>query len=171
QLAETSQVADIVHFLGRRERHELSKYYSAADVFVTTPWYEPFGITPVEAMACARPVIGSDVGGIRYTVQPGKTGFLVPPRDPVALADRLAALAANPSLAWRMGNAGLRRARSQFTWSQVAQKLARVYEDIAAPVVRAPVVRAATAARASRYGAFAASYRAMPMAIHHKEVQ
>ena len=61
---------------------ELAAYYAACDVFVTTPWYEPFGITPLEAMASARPVIGSAVGGIRYSVVDGVTGFLVPPRDP-----------------------------------------------------------------------------------------
>ena len=51
--------ADRVTFDGRRDRDVLQLYYGAADVFVTTPWYEPFGITPVEAMACARPVIGA----------------------------------------------------------------------------------------------------------------
>ncbi|MFX6637343.1 glycosyltransferase, partial [Acinetobacter baumannii] len=74
---------------GRREREALSDYYCAANVFVTTPWYEPFGITPLEAMACGRPVIGADVGGIRHTVVDGETGYLVPPHDPPALAERL----------------------------------------------------------------------------------
>lgn len=158
QVAQESQVADIVHFLGRRERHELPKFYSASDVFVTTPWYEPFGITPVEAMACARPVIGSDVGGIRYTVENGKTGFLVPPQDPVALADKLAVLAADPALAWRMGNAGLRRARKLFTWSQVAQNIARVFDETAST----PIMR---------YGSLASSHQAVSMAIHHEEAR
>ena len=63
----------------RGGRNVLSRYYSAANVFVTTPWYEPFGITPIEAMACRRPVVGSATGGIKYTVVDGKTGFLVPP--------------------------------------------------------------------------------------------
>ncbi len=58
-------VADAVTFVGSRGRAELRDYYSAADVFVSTPWYEPFGITPVEAMACGTPVIGSAVGGIK----------------------------------------------------------------------------------------------------------
>jgi glycosyltransferase involved in cell wall biosynthesis len=86
KIAHELNVADCVHFLGRRDRDVLRLFYSACDVFVTTPWYEPFGITPLEAMACARPVIGSDVGGIRSTVVHNKTGVLVPPRDPGALA-------------------------------------------------------------------------------------
>lgn len=90
QIAREEGVLEQVMFLGRRGRDTLREVYGAADVFVTTPWYEPFGITPVEAMACALPVIGANVGGIKYSVQDGRTGFLVPPEDPVALADRLA---------------------------------------------------------------------------------
>ena len=87
---------------GRRQRHELRRYHAASDVFVTTPWYEPFGITPLEAMACSRPVIGSAVGGIQYTVLPGVTGLLVPPRDPRALARRLLELQEHPAMAAAM---------------------------------------------------------------------
>ncbi|HEY0818751.1 MAG TPA: glycosyltransferase family 1 protein [Rhizobacter sp.] len=118
-----------VSFTGHRHRSELRRYYAAADVFVTTPWYEPFGITPLEAMACGTPVVGSDVGGIRYSVRDGETGFLVPPHDPAALAQRLAQLYVNPTLARAMGRAGIRRARALFTWEKVAQQLAVVYED------------------------------------------
>src|SRR5690606_16192622 len=60
-------VSDQVRFTGRCRRERLSLYYGAADVFVTTPWYEPFGITPLEAMGCGVPVIGARVGGIQYT--------------------------------------------------------------------------------------------------------
>jgi glycosyltransferase involved in cell wall biosynthesis len=121
-----------VHFLGQKPRAELRHYYGAADAFVTTPWYEPFGITPVEAMACARPVIGSEVGGIKSTVVDGSTGFLVPSRDPQAVADRLATLQRNPALARTMGEAGLRRARLHYTWRTVARQVAAVYAAVLA---------------------------------------
>lgn len=136
-IAAAAGVCDLVTFAGRRERAELAAYYRAADVFVTTPWYEPFGITPLEAMACARPVVGADVGGIRYSVADGVTGFLVPPRDPVALAERLARLLRDPELAERMGAAGLQRARACFTWDSVASRLEEVLQAIA----RAPLPR------------------------------
>lgn len=55
-------MADKVHFLGHRPRQSLRRHYAAANVFVTTPWYEPFGITPLEAMACGIPVVASAVG-------------------------------------------------------------------------------------------------------------
>ncbi|HEY9427284.1 MAG TPA: glycosyltransferase family 1 protein, partial [Gemmatimonadaceae bacterium] len=95
-VAEREGVAKQVRFVGRRGRDLLPYYYSAADVFVTTPWYEPFGLTPLESMACGTPVIGADVGGIRYTVCDGVTGYLVPPDDPESLAERLALVLTEP---------------------------------------------------------------------------
>ncbi|HJV59442.1 MAG TPA: glycosyltransferase family 1 protein [Albitalea sp.] len=138
-VARECGVADRVTFIGHRQRDELRDCYAASDVFVTTPWYEPFGITPLEAMACGTPVIGSAVGGIQYSVVDGVTGFLVPPHDPPALAARLAELHGNPSLAQALGRAGIRRVRSMFTWDRVARELADVYDRIRLP---APAVRA-----------------------------
>jgi len=122
-------VADRVVFEGNQPRSALQRWYAAADVFVTTPWYEPFGITPLEAMACARPVVGSAVGGVRYTVVAGETGLLVPAKDPGALARALVRLRADPARAAAMGEAGLRRVRTEFTWERVAASLAEVFEQ------------------------------------------
>jgi glycosyltransferase involved in cell wall biosynthesis len=130
-IARECGVADQTTFVGRRGRAQLRYFYSAADVFVTTPWYEPFGITPVEAMACGTPVIGADVGGIRYSVADGVTGFLVPPRDPVALAARLDQMQRDPALARRMGESGLARAQTEFTWRGVGDSLAQIYARVA----------------------------------------
>jgi glycosyltransferase involved in cell wall biosynthesis len=135
-IAHECGVAQSVGFIGQRQREALRDHYLAADVFVSTPWYEPFGITPLEAMACGTPVIGSDVGGIRYSVADGVTGFLVPPRDPQALAARLEQLRANPALAAAMGRAGIHRVRSRFTWERVASELVDVYRSVAAARVR-----------------------------------
>ncbi|MFN3403070.1 MAG: glycosyltransferase [Cytophagaceae bacterium] len=85
KIAEEENISDRVIFTGRKKREELKHYYNAADIFISTPWYEPFGITPLEAMACGTPVIGSNVGGIKYSVEHGRTGFLVPPDDPEIL--------------------------------------------------------------------------------------
>lgn len=123
-------IATHVRFTGQQPRAALRDYYSAANVFASTPWYEPFGITPVEAMACARPVIGSEVGGIKSTVSDGLTGFLIPSRDPEALAERLARLHRHPELARAMGEAGRRRACELYTWRHVATQLLAVYGDV-----------------------------------------
>jgi len=130
KIAREERIADQVTFVGRRQRHVLRYYYSAADVFVSTPWYEPFGITPLEAMACCTPVIGSAVGGIKYTVAHGETGFLVPPNHPAALAARLAELFRDPALRSRFGRQSLLRVRRHFTWEKVARSLAEVYETV-----------------------------------------
>jgi histidinol-phosphate phosphatase family protein len=126
-------VADRVVFEGRKQRSDLRDWYAACDAFVTTPWYEPFGITPLEAMACGRPVVGSAVGGVQFSVHDGVTGLLVPPKDPGALAQALGRLRADPALARAMGEAGLRRARSEFTWDKVALALQHVFEQAAVP--------------------------------------
>lgn len=131
-LAAALDIAGYVHFAGQQARSALRHYYSAADAFVTTPWYEPFGITPVEAMACARPVIGSEVGGIKSTVIDGDTGFLVPSRDPQAVAERLATLHRDPGLARSMGEAGLRRAYRHYTWRIVTRQVATIYAAVLA---------------------------------------
>lgn len=124
-------VSDQVTFVGNRNRSELRNYYSAADVFVTVPWYEPFGITPLEAMACSVPVVGSAVGGIKMTVDDGRTGFLVPPRDASALADRLARLFAAPQLRQEMGAEGFCRAHRHFTWEKVTRAMEQLYAQVA----------------------------------------
>jgi glycosyltransferase involved in cell wall biosynthesis/phosphoheptose isomerase len=131
-LAGEEGVADAVTFVGRRGRETLKYYYSAADVFVTTPWYEPFGITPVEAMACGTPVVGSNVGGIKYTVRDNETGYLVPPNDPDRLAERLAHLYQHPKLMNVLSRQAIERANALFTWQKVTHAVAALYEEVTA---------------------------------------
>ncbi|ODT46897.1 MAG: phosphoheptose isomerase [Nitrospira sp. SCN 59-13] len=123
-------VADRVTFVGRRGRDQLKYYYSAADVFVTTPWYEPFGITPLEAMACGTPVVGSNVGGIKFTVRDGETGYLVPPNDPDALAEKIAHLYAHPKLLSVLSRQAIQRVNDLFTWSKVTKGLGALYDRV-----------------------------------------
>jgi len=131
-IASSLGIESWVTFVGRRHREVLKYYYSAADVFVTTPWYEPFGITPLEAMACGTPVIGSNVGGIKFTVKDGETGYLVPPNNPDAIAERIAYLYQNPESQARLGSFGVKRAKALFTWQQVTSNVAALYEEVLA---------------------------------------
>jgi histidinol-phosphate phosphatase family protein len=130
QVAAAEDIADWVTFVGRRGRYDLKYLYSAVDIFVTTPWYEPFGITPLEAMACGTPVVGSDVGGIKFSVEHGETGLLVPPRDPDALAESLATLGKDKELRERMGAQAIRRANNHFTWPKVAASIGDEFERL-----------------------------------------
>ncbi len=143
-VAREEGVGEAVGFVGRRGRSALRLYYSAADVFVTTPWYEPFGITPLEAMACGVPVIGSAVGGIKYSVIDSVTGYLVPPSDPEALADRLARLHDSPRLRDSLGRAALARA-GDFTWERVCGDIVRSYERAASARPQGLTLQAANA--------------------------
>jgi phosphoheptose isomerase len=131
-VARDEGVADLVRFVGRRGRDGLKYYYSAADIFVSAPWYEPFGMTPVEAMACGTPVVGANVGGIKFTVRDGETGYLVPSSDPAALAERLAHLYQHPKLLSLFRRQAIRRVNDLFTWQKVTAAVAALYEDVLA---------------------------------------
>jgi D-inositol-3-phosphate glycosyltransferase len=130
EIARAEGIADRVTFVGRKGQEALKYYYSAADIFVTTPWYEPFGITPLEAMACGTPVVGANVGGIKFTVRDGETGYLVPPKDPDALAERLAHLYRHPKLMSVYRRQAIRRANDLFTWQKVTNAVAALYEEV-----------------------------------------
>ncbi|MCL5784561.1 MAG: glycosyltransferase [Patescibacteria group bacterium] len=130
RIARQEKVEDCVRFVGRRGRETLKYFYNAADVFTTTPWYEPFGITPLEAMACGTPVVGSNVGGIKYTVLDGKTGYLVPPNDAESLAQKLADIFKNRKIANFFKENGLKRVNNAFTWEKIASSISQVYEKV-----------------------------------------
>src|SRR5690606_21157977 len=100
-----------VHLVGAVPRGEMPLWYRSADVLVCAPWYEPFGLTPLEGMACGVPVVATAVGGLMDTVVDGFTGELVPPRDPNALGRALRHLLADPVRRLAYATAGVDRAR------------------------------------------------------------
>ncbi len=130
RVAVEEGVADRVTFAGPVGRDRLKYYYGAADVFVTTPWYEPFGITPLEAMACGTPVVGSNVGGIKFSVRDGECGYLVAPNQPDMLAERLAHLYRHPRLVSVFRRQAINRANDLFTWRNVTNEMAALYERL-----------------------------------------
>src|SRR4051794_10126663 len=118
-LAERHDVTDRVLLRGRVGREELPALLRSADALVTVPWYEPFGITPLEAMACGVPVVASAVGGLIDTVVDGVTGRHVPPRDPRRLAEVLREMLSDPDTLAEQGKAGARRTRQLYDWDRV----------------------------------------------------
>jgi glycosyltransferase involved in cell wall biosynthesis len=113
---------------GQVSRAEMPGIFRSADVVVCAPWYEPFGIVPLEAMACGVPVVAAAVGGLRDTVVDHATGLHVPPRDPEAIASALSLLLENPTLRKKLGQAGERRARTRYSWDRVAAETEKAYQ-------------------------------------------
>jgi type III pantothenate kinase len=129
-LAEEAGVADRVQLLGRLDRSEVPPLIRSADAVVAVPWYEPFGIVPLEAMACGVPVVAAAVGGMIDSVVDGVTGVHVPPRDPERLGDVLAGLLADPDSRERYGRNGVERARRLYDWNRIAAASLDVYERV-----------------------------------------
>ncbi len=143
-LAGERGVADRVELRGRVCHAELPTLLRSADALVTVPWYEPFGITPLEAMACGVPVVASAVGGMIDTVVDGLTGRHVPPRDPERLAAVLRDVLADPDRRAAQSRAGVQRTRQLYAWDRVALATLEVYESL--------VATRRSARRAGRFG-------------------
>lgn len=111
-----------VHFLGARPQAQMALFYAAADACAVPSYYEPFGIVPLEAMACGTPVIASRIGGLQYSVQDGVTGHLVMPRCPIDLAAKLHTVLSKGKEAY--SEAARHRVLQQFAWPSIAQSAA-----------------------------------------------
>ena len=111
-------------------RPSVAQVLSHARAFVCPSVYEPLGIVNLEAMACETAVVASAVGGIPEVVDHGRTGLLVPPSDPAALAAALNRLIDDPGLARQMGIAGRERAVAEFSWRAIAEQTVALYEDL-----------------------------------------
>ncbi len=121
-------LGDRVRLLGAVSEAEVREKLLEAHMFVLASWHEPLGVAYMEAMSCALPTIGTDAGGVRELFD-ARSGLLVPPKDPEALAAAIAALARDPKRAARMGRDGRARVAREFRASAGARTL---LEEIAA---------------------------------------
>lgn len=125
--------ADFVGFQSRdteEGREAMDSFYRSASVFCLPTRFEPFGTSFVEAMGYGLPCVGPDAWAVPEIIADGETGYLVPPEDSGALAESLATLLRNPSLARQMGEAGRARALAHFTWPGITTKMAHVLERL-----------------------------------------
>lgn len=127
EYARELKISDLTHFIGAKDQTELRNYYAAALAIIMPSDYESFGMVALEAMASGTPVIASHVGGLAYLVEDGKTGFLVPVREPHALANRILRLLREPMLHEQMRSLAVERARN-YTWSVIADQVLKVFE-------------------------------------------
>jgi glycosyltransferase involved in cell wall biosynthesis len=121
-------------------------WYRSADVVACAPWYEPFGLTPLEAMACGVPVVAYAVGGLAESIIDGVTGILVPPRDVRHLAASLRAVVGDEVRRMSYASAAVDRVRSRYTWERTAADIERVYASVTGEPVTADLEAALPAA-------------------------
>ncbi len=118
RLAETVGVADRVDFPGRVPHERLADWLGTFDVFVNpSVCMESFGVSVLEASACGLPVVATRVGGVPEVCLDGRTGLLVPPGDPAAIAEAVLALAGDPARREAMGRAGRRLVEADYRWA------------------------------------------------------
>jgi len=129
KVASEVGVRESVDFLGSVAHHELPFFYSAADVCVMPSYSESFGLVGLEAQACGRPVVGSDVTGLRSVVRDEVTGYLIEGHNPAAYAARVGGLLDNPELAQQMGRRG-RLLAQRFSWTRTADRLRDLFEGV-----------------------------------------
>ena len=121
---------DMVEFTGRVTNEQLVRKYSSSHIAVTPSVYEGFGLPAAEAMACEVPVIVTRAGALPEVVGNGKSGILVPPQDPNALAKAIKALLEDETLQHRLSSEGRRRVTRHFTWEQTAKQVVDVYDEV-----------------------------------------
>ncbi|MDD5194123.1 MAG: glycosyltransferase family 4 protein [Candidatus Omnitrophica bacterium] len=119
-----------VKFTGNLFRKQLLTFYQKATVFVRASLTEIFGYSCIEAMSCAKPVIASKVGGLEEIIEHNKTGFLITPKDPEALADKIIELLSNKELCHSVGNAARERVLSTYASEIVSKQMEEFYNSV-----------------------------------------
>jgi L-malate glycosyltransferase len=131
RLAETLGVADHTLFVGAVAASEVPRYHNMIDIFVALSTAESFGVAVIEAAACAKPVVVSDVGGLPEVVDHERTGIVVPARNAVAAADAIDRLIADADLRQRMGTEGRRKVESSYDLERNLDQMLALYDETA----------------------------------------
>ncbi len=129
QRAKRQGILDRIRFVGSVPHTDLVNYYRAADVVAVPSFYESFGLVAVEAMACGTPVVASRAGGLAFSIDDGKTGFLVPSNDADALAARLRLVLTDRCLHDRLGQNAV-AAAARFSWPTITSRTVHIYDQL-----------------------------------------
>lgn len=120
---------EVVQLLGAKPQSEIIKYHQRARLFVLPSVFESMGVATMEAMACGLPVIATEVWGVPELVEDGKNGFLVPPKDPEALAEKMERLLLDPDLCQRFGREGRKKVEREFNLKTEVNKLIKIWME------------------------------------------
>tara|TARA_Y100000994_G_scaffold249297_1_gene260234 strand:+ start:709 stop:1902 length:1194 start_codon:yes stop_codon:yes gene_type:complete len=124
---DSKDLSDDVVLVGSVPHQQLKTYYSAVDVFVLTSFYESLGFVILESMACATPVVASNVGGIPTLVDDSLTGFLIDENNPESFAEKVEELLIDNNLNYKMGQEGLKKAKL-ISWTQMTIQMNSFFE-------------------------------------------
>ena len=111
-------------------RKDIPRIIASLDLLVLTSEKEHFGRVLIEAMACAKPVVATNAGGVPEIVKDGETGILVPPKDSSAMAEAIITLLQDKERARRMGLAGRERVEKMFDIKENARKTEEIYKNL-----------------------------------------
>ncbi|TXH60680.1 MAG: glycosyltransferase family 4 protein [Thiothrix sp.] len=130
QIATDLNIAEKTIFTGRVSHEEVPTYQNMLDISVSVSNSESFGVAIIEASACAKPAVVSNVGGLPEVVDDGVTGIIVPPCDPEATADAIERLILAPTLREKMGRAGRQKVEQLYDWDHNVKHMICVYENL-----------------------------------------
>jgi len=132
ELAKELEIAELTDFVGVIPYNEVPDYLNTFDIFCapSTLDSESFGVAIIEASACELPVVVSDVGGLPEVVDNGETGYVVPSKDPEALADKLYELIFDQDKRKLMGKKGREKVEQLYDWGKNVDKMEEIYQEM-----------------------------------------
>ncbi len=128
-LSEKLGLVEAVFCLGRVKETEIPSLLSGCTLFALPSRKEPFGVAVLEAMAAGRPVVATDVGGVKEIIQNGKNGLLVKPESPEALAQGIKIVLSNPEVAERMVISASKTVREKYSWPRIIERYLKNYQE------------------------------------------
>ncbi len=130
EYAEELGISDKTVFTGAVPHNKITGYHNMMDVEVYLSDYESFGVSVVEALACEKPVVVSNVGGLPEVVDDEKSGFIVPPKNPLKASEAIGKLVIDNNLRKQFGKAGREKVEKYYNWDDNVEEMIKVYEQL-----------------------------------------
>jgi glycosyltransferase involved in cell wall biosynthesis len=129
KLAKELAVADDTLFTGKIKHSEISAYYNMMDICIFPSVHESFGVAVIEALACEKPVVATNVGGFAEIIKNGQTGLLTEPRNPESIAEAVTHLINNRAIGIKLAKAGREEVVKRFEWERCVDRMQQIYNQ------------------------------------------